>query len=68
MKGVLNTRKKFFQPTLLCGDRVKKVIFEVKIWVQRYPNNFLQIKAFLISLFAFVRGLKDANYDILTLV
>ena len=56
MVGVLKNRKKFFRPTLLGGDRAQNVVFGVKIRVQRNGHNFLWLKAFSITLFAFDRG------------
>ena len=56
MMGVLKNRKKFFLPTLLWGDRAQNVVFGVKIRVQRNGHNFLWLKAFSITLFAFIRG------------
>jgi hypothetical protein len=56
MVGVLKNHKKFFRPTLLWGDRAQNVVFGVKIRVQRNGHNFLWLKAFSITLFAFNRG------------
>ena len=56
MVGVLKPRQAFFLLTLLCGDRVQNVVFGVKIRVQRNGHNFLWLKAFSITLFAFDRG------------
>ena len=54
--GVLKRPKKFFLPTLLWGDTAQNVVFGVKIRVQRNGHNFLWLKAFSITLFAFDRG------------
>ena len=42
--------------------RWKNVIFEINIRIQKNGHNFLWLKDFSITLFAFDRGWKDANY------
>ena len=53
MVGVLKPHQAFVLLTLLCGDRAQNVVFAVKIRVQRNGHNFLWLKAFSITLFAF---------------